>query len=569
MIAIAACFPVSLAAADTGASAVSLSATASQSIHPLLIRNEHNPLMRVTIDAPKGESLVRMKSFTFSLEGTDALGDLASLQLFYSGETNKFVTDRPFGDLTGPAREVVFQGDQALNGERHYFWLSVRLRADADLAHRVDSVCVGVTTLSGATLVPHDESQGVRNRIGIALRKHDDDGVNTYRIPALARTPKGTLLCVYDMRRRRSRDLQEDIDIGLSRSTNGGRTWAPAQVIMDMGEWGGLPQEQNGCSDPGILVDQNTGEIFCFAVWMWGKPGKHQWNGDGSEPGFEIGKSAQFLMVRSTDDGVTWTAPENLTRKLKKPEWWLFAPSPSAGITLKDGTLVMPSQGRDERGAPFSNIMLSRDHAQTWTVSAPAYNGSSECQAVELADGSLMLNMRNEGSQNRFFRSVCVTRDRGQTWRPHASHLTALVEPRCNGSLIRFENRVAGPSRSILLFANPHAQDGRHHQTIQASCDDGETWPKEYHLLLDEGSGRGYPSLAQIDDRHVGIVYEGSQADLMFESIPFRELVPDHLDENALGGKLGGRVGNAAGQGVCSPAFRRPDAREPDDIDSS
>jgi len=70
------------------------------------------------------------------------------------------------------------------------------------------------------------------------------------------------------MRRRKGRDLQEDIDIALSRSTDGGRTWEPIRVIMDMGEYGGLPQEQNGCSDPGLIVDRETGEIFCFAVWM-------------------------------------------------------------------------------------------------------------------------------------------------------------------------------------------------------------------------------------------------------------------------------------------------------------
>jgi hypothetical protein len=77
-------------------------------------------------------------------------------------------------------------------------------------------------------------------------------------------------------------DLQEDIDIGLSRSTDGGRTWDPVRDIMDMDEYGGLPQEQNGCSDPGIIVDHQTGEIFCFAVWMNGKPGKHQWVDDGA-----------------------------------------------------------------------------------------------------------------------------------------------------------------------------------------------------------------------------------------------------------------------------------------------
>ena len=117
---------------------------------------------------------------------------------------------------------------------------------------------------------------------------------------------------------------------------------------MDMGEYGGLPQEQNGCSDPGILVDPKTGEVFVTAVWTLGRPGTHQWSEGGSEPGFEIGKTAQFLMVRSKDDGKTWSKPENLTRKLKKEEWILFAPSPQQGIALADGTLIMPGQGRDE-----------------------------------------------------------------------------------------------------------------------------------------------------------------------------------------------------------------------------
>ena len=75
--------------------------------------------------------------------------------------------------------------------------------------------------------------------------------MHTSRIPALTRSAEGTLLCAYDLRRAGGGpDLQEDIDIGLSRSLDGGRTWEPPRVIMDMGEYGGLPQSQNGCSDP-------------------------------------------------------------------------------------------------------------------------------------------------------------------------------------------------------------------------------------------------------------------------------------------------------------------------------
>jgi sialidase-1 len=290
-----------------------------------------------------------------------------------------------------------------------------------------------------------------------------------------------------------------------------------------MGTFGGLPQEVNGVSDPGIIVDPATGEIFCFAVWMNGRPGTHQWNKGGSEPGFEIGESAQFMMVRSTDDGQTWTKPQNMTRAWKDPKWILYAPSPQQGIALKDGTLVMPTQGRDAQDRCFSNLLISRNHGKTWAVSAPASFGNTECQAAQLSDGSIMLNCRTESPTK--FRTVAVTRDLGETWTPHSTNRKALIEPNCNGSLYRFDYYEDGDARSALLFANPHSQTGRTHHSIQVSFDEGKTWPEKHRLLLDEGRGAGYPSLSRVDDKHIGIVYEGSGSHLVFEKISIDELL--------------------------------------------
>ena len=498
-----------------------LQVSTAQRVHPVLIRKEHNALIQVIVQAD--QEGVRAKSFTFTLSGTDDIEDIESLQLFYSGAEREFTATADFGTPLKPSEQLTFEGDQMLSAGTNVFWLSCKLSPTADLSHRVDAVCTSVGTSAGEVRATEDETPGIRKRVGVALRQHNDDGVHTYRIPALATTPKGTLLSVYDMRHRKSRDLQEDIDVGLSRSTDGGRSWEPQRVIMDMGEWGDLPPEQNGISDPGIVVDQNTGEIFCFAVWMWGKLGKHQWVEDGSEPGYEIAKSAQFMMVRSQDDGLTWSKPENLTRKLKKAEWWLFAPAPNQGITLRDGTLVMPSQGRDENGYPFANLMVSRDHGATWTLSNHAFSGGNECQAVQLSDGSLMLNMRNDKPEP--YRAVYVTQDLGETWSPHQTDRNTLIEPNCNGSLYRFEYQEEGQLKNILLFANPHTKEGRTHHTLQISFDEGKSWPAGYRILLDEGRGRGYPSISRVDDSHIGIVYEGSQSDLVFEKFSLQELL--------------------------------------------
>lgn len=184
----------------------------------------------------------------------------------------------------------------------------------------------------------------------------------------------------------------------------------------------------------------------------------------------------------------------------------------------------MPSQGRDEMGVPFAGILWSRDHGNSWTVSAPAYHGGNECQVVSLLDGSLMLNVRNDLEHRR---AVCITRDLGATWHPHPSHRKALIEPNCNAGLcaVDFPPPGGAPVQHLLLFANPHTQDRRTHQTIQVSLDEGLSWPEELHLLLDEGQGAGYSSLTRISSNRIGIVYEGSQAQLVFESLTLEELL--------------------------------------------
>ena len=59
--------------------------------------------------------------------------------------------------------------------------------------------------------------------MGIGVVTAGDDGSAAFRIPGPVTTNKATLLGVYDVRYNSSVDLQEHIDIGLSRSTDGGK----------------------------------------------------------------------------------------------------------------------------------------------------------------------------------------------------------------------------------------------------------------------------------------------------------------------------------------------------------
>ncbi len=357
----------------------------------------------------------------------------------------------------------------------------------------------------------------------VIIHKQGEVNCHTFRIPGITRTLNGTLLAVYDMRYNSRRDLQGHMDIGLSRSTDGGKTWEVPRPIMDMGSFGGLGEDQNGCSDPNILVDRQTGEIFVAALWTHGKPGTHQWRGKGSEPGHDITQSTQFIMVRSTDDGITWTPPKNWTTRLKNSEWYLFAPAPGNGITMRDGTLVMPTQGRDAEGLPFSNLMWSRDHGESWTLGSHARSNTTECAVAELSNGSLMLNMRDNRNRkdksDTNGRAVSVTRDLGKTWTKHVSDHLALPEPVCMASLI---SHTLSDGKQILFFSNPNSKTRRERMTVRVSLDDGRTWPSNRQVLLDEQGG-AYSSLVMIGDRTLGILYESSVADLVFQRISLTE----------------------------------------------
>ena len=101
-----------------------------------------------------------------------------------------------------------------------------------------------------------------KHRLARKVRTAGDDGVAAYRIPGLVTTKNGTLVAVFDIRHENARDLQGDIDVGVCRSTDGGCTWGPMAVAMDLGEWGGLPQNLNGIGDPQGVLDGDLNEFM-------------------------------------------------------------------------------------------------------------------------------------------------------------------------------------------------------------------------------------------------------------------------------------------------------------------
>ncbi len=503
----------------------------SVSVHsvevPVLKRNADTPILLVEVHVSGASGSQDLDQLKLDFTGTTDLKDMEKVSIFYTENDASFSKVNLFSKSKSIFKSMDFKGNIPLHKGKNNLWVAVTLSGKANIQNEIDVACTAIK-VGGEVVEPKIQNPEGKNKIGIALRKHNDDNVDTYRIPGLVTTNKNTLIAVYDIRRNSEVDLQEDVDIGMNRSTDSGKTWEPMKVIMDMGKWEGLPEAQNGIGDPSILVDEQTNTIWVAAIWAHGHPGERNWWA--SKPGLTPQKTSQLMLVKSEDDGITWSEEINITSQIKDPKWHLMLQGPGKGITMRDGTLVFPAQYKDENEIPHSTIIWSKDHGKTWHVAPGAKDKTTEAQVIERNDGSLMLNMRDDRNRTDTTstngRSVYTMDKLGGSWKKHASSRTnTLQESNCMASLIKEDFIVNGQMKSLVLFSNPNTIKGRNHISIKVSFDDGETWDLDKTLLLDAWESRGYSCMTKVDDHTVGILYEGSQADMTFQLVPIKDIV--------------------------------------------
>lgn len=310
------------------------------------------------------------------------------------------------------------------------------------------------------------------------------DGYHTYRIPAIVRTTKGTLLAFAEGRKHSARDWG-DIDVLVKRSADGGRTWSAQITVADFGE--------DTVGNPAPVVDRRTGTIWLLLT-----------RNPGDVPEKDIlpglaGPTRTVWLTHSRDDGRTWAPPIEITAQVKRPEWSWYATGPVNGIQLRSGRLVIPCDHvvQADLSRRYSHVIYSDDGGRTWQLGGSAGPDCNESTVVELSDGTLMLNMRSYAGKNR--RAVSVSRDGGLTWSPPQLD-EQLIEPVCQASLIRVGRRTP----AVLLFSNP-ASTRRINMTVKLSRDEGKSWSAS--RTIHEGPS-AYSNLVELAGGMIGLLYE-------------------------------------------------------------
>lgn len=509
---------------------------------PVLIERQDNVLFYIRLDAKESKILDEV---VLDFSKSTNLADVQAIKLYYGGtealqdqNKNRFApveyisSHRPGATLAanpsysikcaevGPSEKVVLRGNYNLFPGVNFFWISLQMKTDASLHTKIVSDLRAVKVDGKELYCKFISPKDITHRMAVGVRHAGNDGSASFRIPGLVTTNKGTLLGVYDVRYNSSVDLQEYVDVGLSRSTDGGKSWEKMRLPLSFGEYGGLPKAQNGVGDPSILVDTQTNTVWVVAAWTHGMGNQRAWWS--SHPGMDINHTAQLVLAKSTDDGKTWSKPINITEQVKDPSWYFLLQGPGRGITMSDGTLVFPTQFIDSTRVPNAGIMYSKDRGKTWKMHNMARTNTTEAQVAEIEPGVLMLNMRDNRGGSR---AIAITKDLGKTWTEHPSSRKALQEPVCMASLIHVDAKDNVLNKDLLLFSNPDTTKGRNHITIKASLDKGLTWLPEHQIMLDEAEGWGYSCLTMIDKETIGILYESSVAHMTFQAVKLTDLL--------------------------------------------
>ena len=304
-----------------------------------------------------------------------------------------------------------------------------------------------------------------------------DYGSHFWRIPALLCLDDGTLLAVNDKRKYSYKDLPEDIDIVYRRSTDKGHTWSDPQTLVE-----GTGYKQ-GYGDAALVQCEN-GDVLCFFVG-----GNGLWASSESDP-------IRSYVCRSTDRGLSWSAPQELTTML----WGSQAVNSACrnykasffgsgnALRLKKGPhkgriLVAAVMGRKSAQKLDNFVVYSDDNGHTWNVSDKAFSEGDEAKLIELNDGTVLISVRQSGP-----RGCNRSSDGGQTWGTQGTWPEMTVNA-CNGDILRVND-------TTLIYSLPNSMS-RENVSIFISNDEGQSWHSP--VLLVNGSSV-YSSLTLLPD---------------------------------------------------------------------
>ena len=381
----------------------------------------------------------------------------------------------------------------------------MRTRRITALCTVVAASAIAVTAtaaLPGAGASPGRCTQSVPYTAGV-------DGYASYRIPAVISAADGSVLAFAEGRRAGTAD-SGNIDVVLRRSSDGGCSWTPLQVVA------------SGAGDtrgnPAPVLDPATRQIVLVTSYNAGTVTETQILQGKVTPE----QSRRVFVQTSSDNGATFSPVREITAQTKLADWRWYATGPGHATVLTTGPHVgrivvpanhsiPPPDGSTDLGSEAKyyggHDIYSDDHGATWHIgyiddNPDNYINVNETTATQLPDGRLYFNTRDHNGTAPGNRADAYSSDGGATLDAPFAPQDTIPGPVVEASVLQLRH---GP----LLYSGPADPNARAAMTIRVSHDQGVTWPGSYPI---SGLPAAYSDLVQLDSNTVGLLYETGAA---------------------------------------------------------
>jgi sialidase-1 len=329
------------------------------------------------------------------------------------------------------------------------------------------------------------------------------NGYKVYRAPTMVTTQKSTILAFSEGRVNGHSD-EDDMDVVLRRSEDGGKTWQKLQVLVNDGK--------NPCKNQSPVVLPN-GRILLVYLWNPWIPSEN----------LRGTISRKVYSIYSDDDGKTWSNGDpkkrgtEITDMVQSSDWGWTGLGPVHGIVKKfapnKGRILFPSRHNTDSTNMVSHVFYSDDNGKTWKIGGSVNRPkTSESTIVELSDGSLLLGSRNQ-NQNENHRVMSLSTDGGLTF-PTTWLETQLIEPRGAQASLFYYGMNSDTGKGNILFSNPNHPEIRSNGTLRLSTDDGKTWSESVvYAPRKSPYFTGYSDIVKLQNGDIGVLYERGNYD--------------------------------------------------------
>ncbi len=310
--------------------------------------------------------------------------------------------------------------------------------------------------------------------------------------PTLAARRNGELLVAYSG--GRERHVCPFGRVELIRSRDAGASWSWPQVLLNSpidDRDAGLLETPSGS----LLVTTFTSlayETELERASGWAPERLARWRAVDLRTTREQRQALlDTWMLRSTDGGMTWSAPFRVPLN-----------SPHGPIALSAGRLLYAGKQLWQPGQRVG-VCESLDDGRSWhwISDIPARPGDSvaqyhELHAVEAADGRIIVHIRNHNRENAGETLQSESDDGGKHWStPHPIGVWGLPS-----HLLRLRD-----GRLLMTYGYRRAPFGNQ---ARISSDHGRTWSPPIVISADgAGVDLGYPATAEIAGGHLLTVW--------------------------------------------------------------